>query len=75
MEERSPLQRGWRGVFSPLRKKGGYMRSAGEDFIPYMPIFKYWEEDREAAKDALIGNLLKIISSPILLFFAIGEGI
>jgi hypothetical protein len=25
--------------FSPWRKKRGYRRSAGDDFIPYMTIF------------------------------------
>jgi hypothetical protein len=54
MEERFPLKRGWRGVFSPWRKKrGGYRGSAGEGFIPYMTIFFAIGEG--------IGKLLKLL--------------
>jgi hypothetical protein len=40
MEERSPLWRGWRGVFSPWRKKReGDRKAAGDGFIPYIATF------------------------------------
>jgi hypothetical protein len=39
--------------FSSIVKKGGDMKAAGDDFIPYMTtFFKHWEGDREAAEVA-----------------------
>jgi hypothetical protein len=39
VEERSPLLRGWRGVFGPQRKKRGDREAARDDFIPCITIF------------------------------------
>jgi hypothetical protein len=35
------------------KKRECYRESAGDSFIPYMTIFFYWGEDREAAEVAL----------------------
>jgi hypothetical protein len=51
---RGSLYRGDREGFLVHREKRGDCRgSAEEDFIPYMTIFCYWGEDKEAVDVAL----------------------
>jgi hypothetical protein len=49
VEERFPLWRGWRGVFSQWRKKENYRKSVGEVFMTSFLL----GENREAAEVAL----------------------
>jgi hypothetical protein len=54
VEERCPLERGWRGVFSPWRKKGkGIGKLLEMISSPIWLLFWCWEGDREAAEVAL----------------------
>jgi hypothetical protein len=48
-----PSVQGMKRGFSLWRKKGAYMESVGEDFIPCTTISYYWGKDSEAADVAL----------------------